>query len=70
MAEGTLRVELVSPAKPLFRGEAAAVVAEAFDGEMGFLPGHAPLVALLGTGVVRLRAPSGGGADVYAIRGG
>jgi len=70
VAESALQVELVSPARPLFRGPAAAVVAEAHDGEMGILPGHAPLVALLGTGVVRVRTPGGGGTEAFAVRGG
>jgi F-type H+-transporting ATPase subunit epsilon len=69
VASGTLQVELVSPAKPLFRGAAAGVVAEAHDGEMGILPGHAPLVALLGTGVVRVRTGAGA-TEAFAIRGG
>ena len=69
MASASLQVELVSPAKPLFRGAAEGVVAEAHDGEMGILPGHAPLVALLGTGIVRVRAGAAG-VQSFAIRGG
>ena len=69
MASGALQVELVSPTKPLFRGAAAGVVAEAHDGEMGILPGHAPMVALLGTGVVRVRTGAGA-TESFAIRGG
>ena len=69
MAAAPLQVELVSPAKPLFRGTAEGVVAEAHDGEIGILPGHAPLVALLGTGVVRVRTGSGA-VQSFAVRGG
>lgn len=65
------QVEIVSPERPLFRGEAAALVAEAYDGEMGVLPGHAPLVALLGTGVVRVTSEGLREAtERFVIRGG
>jgi F-type H+-transporting ATPase subunit epsilon len=65
------QVELVSPERPLFRGQAAAVTAEAHDGEIGILPGHAPLVALLGSGVVRVKtAGLREGTEAFAIRGG
>ena len=38
----------------MFDGEADAVVAPAFDGLVGVLPGHAPFLTLLGTGVLRI----------------
>ena len=71
MAEGLLQVEIVSPERPIFRGEAGSLVAEAHDGGVGVLPGHAPTVALLGTGTVRvITAGLHEGAEVFAIRGG
>ena len=71
MAAPLLQVEIVSPERPLHRGEAGAVVGESHDGQVGILPGHAPLVAMLGTGVLRVQ--HGGpreGHEVFAIRGG
>ena len=71
MAEALFQVEVVSPERPLFRGAAAAVVAEAHDGEVGILPGHAPLMALLGTGVVRVKAEGlRETSERFAVRGG
>lgn len=71
MAGGLFQVEVVSPERPLFRGEAGSVVAEAHDGEVGLLHGHAPMVALLGTGVVRISyAGLHAGGERFAIRGG
>jgi hypothetical protein len=46
----TLSVRLVSPEKEVFRGEAASVVAPAWDGMLGILPGHAAFITLLGHG--------------------
>lgn len=49
-----LKVSVISPEATLFEGEASSVVAPAFDGEVGILTGHAPMVTTLGTGVLRL----------------
>ena len=62
MAEGTtntMHVELVSPERMLFSGEATIVVARPSDGDAAFLPGHAPFLGLLGTGPVMIRTPEG-----------
>ena len=43
----------------MFDGNADAVVAPAFDGEVGILPGHTPLLAVLRPGEVRIIPSSG-----------
>ena len=55
MAADHLTVTLLSPERTLFEGEADLVVAPAWDGEVGILRGHAPMVVLLGTGELRVR---------------
>ena len=45
-----LHVSVISPEAMLFEGDAQSVVATAFDGEVGILTGHAPMVTLLGNG--------------------
>ena len=52
-----LKVSVISPEAVLFEGESESVVAPAYDGEVGILTGHAPLMALLGTGVLRIGGP-------------
>jgi F-type H+-transporting ATPase subunit epsilon len=54
-----LTVSVVSPERTLFEGEADSVVAPAFDGEVGILPMHAPMLTLLGSGELRVRAAAG-----------
>jgi F-type H+-transporting ATPase subunit epsilon len=52
----------------MFDGEADAVVAPAFDGEVGILPNHAPFMTLLGEGTLTVRR-----ADAmhrFLVRGG
>ena len=46
----TMHVELVSVEKALWAGEATAVFARTPDGELGILPGHAPLLGALAPG--------------------
>ncbi len=62
-----LKVSVISPEAVLFEGETDAVVAPAYDGEIGILTGHAPLMALLGNGKLRL---GGGGGQSFTVSGG
>jgi F-type H+-transporting ATPase subunit epsilon len=61
-----LKVSVISPEAVLFEGETDAVVAPAYDGEIGILTGHAPLMALLGNGMLRL----GGSGQRFNVSGG
>lgn len=63
-----LNVTVISPEAVLFEGETDAVVAPAYDGEVGILTGHAPMMALLGKGT--LRVGSGGSAGRFNVEGG
>ena len=49
-----LTVSVISPEAVLFEGQTDSVVAPAFDGQVGILTGHAPMVTLLGKGELRL----------------
>lgn len=48
----TLQFTLVSPEKILFDQEVSMVVVPGVEGDLGILPGHAPLLTLLRPGVV------------------
>jgi F-type H+-transporting ATPase subunit epsilon len=61
-----LKVSVISPEAVLFEGETDSVVAPAFDGEVGILTGHAPLMALLGNGQLRL----GSAGKHFTVSGG
>jgi F-type H+-transporting ATPase subunit epsilon len=83
----TLEVTVVSPARPIFEGEAKFVTAPAWDrvgggrslygasqerltvGQLGIFPRHAPLVAALGSGVLRIGLEDGKVAR-FAVSGG
>ncbi|HLF40695.1 MAG TPA: ATP synthase F1 subunit epsilon [Acidimicrobiia bacterium] len=64
-----MQVELVSPERVLYTGEAKMVLARTTDGEIGFLPGHAPFIAALAPGRVRI-VTEGGGEEVAAVHSG
>lgn len=68
----TLDVEIIGPERPLYDGKALAVSAKGWDGELGILPGHAPLVTRLGIGEVRVKRGTLANAvtDRFAIRQG
>ena len=50
-----MRVTIISPEKSIFDGESTAVVAPAYDGQVGILPRHAPFMTLLGEGTLKVR---------------
>lgn len=66
--EGGLHVIVISPEKTIFDGPADSVVAPAWDGELGILRGHAPLMAVLGSGA--LRVTTGGSVEQFRVEGG
>jgi len=63
-----LKVSVISPEKTLFDGSVDSLVAPAFDGEVGILPGHAPMMTLLGKGTLRLGVD--GSAGRFSVEGG
>ena len=63
-----LTVSVISPERVLYEGEAESVVVPAYDGEVGILTGHAPLMTLLGRGTLRLTG--GGGTQRFSVEGG
>jgi F-type H+-transporting ATPase subunit epsilon len=66
----TLHVELVSVERLIWSGEATMVIARTTEGELGVLPGHAPLLGQLAdVGVVRVQQESGDEL-VVAVHGG
>ncbi len=66
----TLHVEVVSPERILYSGEADMVIARTVSGgEIAFLTGHAPFVGELAVSKVRVR-PEGGAEELIAVHGG
>jgi F-type H+-transporting ATPase subunit epsilon len=66
----TLQVELVAVERKIWSGEATMVIARTTEGELGVLPGHAPLLGELAPGgVVTIRTDGGDDLTVAAHGG-
>ena len=67
----TLHVEVVSPERRLWAGDAEMVVARTLDGEIGILRGHSPILGLLLDGsVVRVKVPGSEDEVTAMVSGG
>lgn len=65
-----LHVELVAVDRNVYSGEATMVIARTTEGEIGVLPGHAPLLGELAEGGVVTITESAGGQVLAAVHGG
>jgi F-type H+-transporting ATPase subunit epsilon len=63
-----MKVEIITPDKTLFKGEASSVTVPGVDGSMGFLDNHAPLITVLKPGKVEVQTASG--EESFEVKGG
>jgi F-type H+-transporting ATPase subunit epsilon len=63
-----LQLEIVTPERLAYSDTVDSVVLPGADGELGVLPHHAPLLATLGVGELRIR--KGADEEFFAIAGG
>ena len=64
-----LNVELVSPEKKVFSGEAVSVSARTHEGDLGILTDHAPLLGVLVDGEVTIKGTDGS-VNKFSVSGG
>lgn len=64
-----LQVQVVSPDRTVFEGEASSVVGPAWDGQVGILRGHAPMITLLGNGELVVDQVGGGSVSFHVAGG-
>lgn len=55
----SLHVSLVSGEAEVWTGEATLVIAKTVEGEIGFMTGHEPVLAILAEGQVRITQEDG-----------
>src|SRR5919199_1679895 len=65
----TMELFLVTPEREVWTGEARFVLARTVDGEVGVLPGHAPMLAQLAIGPLFIE-PADGERMAAAVDGG
>jgi F-type H+-transporting ATPase subunit epsilon len=68
MADKKLRLQIITPQRPVLDKEVDFVSLPAYNGEMGVLPGHIQYVAKLNYGVLRYK--SGSREEYFAVMGG
>ena len=56
---GSLQVELVAADRLVWSGEATMVIARTTEGDVGILPGHAPMLSVIIEGVVDVQTAEG-----------
>lgn len=66
---GQLHVEFVAADGKVWEGDASRVIARTVEGDIGILPQHAPLMAALAQGEIRIDG-GGAGAQTYTVDGG
>ncbi len=54
MAEKTFKVEVISPERIFYEGDAQMLELTTSEGEIGILPGHIPLTTIVAPGVLRI----------------
>ncbi len=69
MARAPLTVEVVSADRRVWEGEAVNIIARTVEGDIGILPGHEPLLAMLVPSVVEI-VTTDGRTETLAIDGG
>ena len=63
-----IRCEIVSQDRTVFQGDVDMIVLPGAAGEMGILPHHAPVLAILKYGVIKVRKD--GKEDLFTVAGG
>lgn len=59
-----IMLEIVTPYQHFYEGRVESVILTSLDGELGVLPGHAPLVVALTPGITKITV---NGTDKYAM---
>jgi F-type H+-transporting ATPase subunit epsilon len=64
----TFHLEIVTPDGPTFKGEVESLVLPAWEGQLGVLPGHEPMVVVMKPGPLRYQ--TSGKEEWVAVSGG
>lgn len=65
----TMQCDVVSAKESIYSGQISMLIARGAGGELGILPGHAPLITLLQPGAIRVQL-AGGQEEIVYVSGG
>ena len=63
----SMRVLIATAEQAVYRGKASMLIVPSVEGELAVLPGHAPLLALLRPGEVRIDCPAGDAGMCHTV---
>lgn len=69
MAAMTVQLDIVSAENNIFSGRVESLQVTGVEGELGILPGHAPLLTMIKPGMARIIKQNGGEEVVYLSGG-
>lgn len=64
-----MKLQIITPDKELYKGDAKLVTVPGVDGSLGFLDNHAPLITVLRAGDVKVVHPDGK-EELFPVKGG
>ena len=64
-----MQVEVVSASRVVWTGKAVNIIAKTVDGDIGILPGHEPVLAILVPGAIQIFGPEAT-REIIAVDGG
>ncbi|MDQ6968964.1 MAG: ATP synthase F1 subunit epsilon [Mariprofundus sp.] len=62
-----MNILIATPEREIYRGQASLLVAPSVEGELAIMPGHAPLLARLRPGEVRIECHADNDSDCHAV---
>lgn len=65
----TMQCDVVSVKESIYSGAVSMLIAKGVGGELGILPGHAPLITLLKPGPIRVQLENGTEEIIYVSGG-
>jgi len=65
----TFMIEIITPERKFFQRDVQCVVVPAPDGELGILKGHAPMVAAISTGLIKIKQEDGKWIEAFTSEG-
>jgi len=68
MADRAFSLNILTPEKPVYTGDAVAISVPGWEGRLGVLAGHAPLISYLKSGAIEV-TPVSGKKISYSARG-
>ncbi len=55
MPDGAMHLEIITPERVVYEKDIRSLTAPGIEGSLGVMPGHAPLVVRLATGIIKVR---------------